>query len=114
MEEEDIAGLRRQGFSDREILSVTLAAACRNFITRVADALGVELRKTGVYTSEVLKAFGVSEEEARTTMCADRVAAPERAEGISRPKSGEGSVSFAAGLECWIDSHLAPAALGAF
>ena len=56
---EDVDRLRRHGFDDRAILSVTLAAAYRNYITRVADALGVELRKDGGYSPEILHAFGV-------------------------------------------------------
>jgi len=80
----DLDTLRRHGFSDREILSITLAAAYRNFITRVADGLGVELRRNGVYSSEILQAFGVTETEARTTLYGDRQtgwegrASPER------------------------------------
>ena len=42
--EEDIVGLRSHAFTDREILSITLAAAYRNYIARVADSLGVELQ----------------------------------------------------------------------
>ena len=77
MKETDVKGLRGQGFSDREILSITLAAAYRNFITRVADALGVELRQGENYTPEILHAFGVTEEEAQTTMYRGRQVARE-------------------------------------
>lgn len=75
--ERDLAGLRQQGFSDREILSITLAAAYRNFITRVADGLGVELRRDGAYVSEILHAFGVREAEVKTTIYGDRQTARE-------------------------------------
>ena len=75
MAEGDVEGLRQGGFTDREILSITLAAAYRNFITRVADALGVELRRGEQYTPEILHAFGVTEEEARTTMYGNRLVA---------------------------------------
>lgn len=88
MSPQDIQCLRQHGFADREILSVTLAAAYRNFITRVADALGVELRRGESYSPEVLRAFGVSAEEARTTMYADRTE--------SAQLKGEGESSVAA------------------
>ncbi|MFQ5778840.1 MAG: hypothetical protein ACE5IP_12610 [Terriglobia bacterium] len=43
MEEADVAGLRRHGLSDEQILAVVLIAAFFNVATRIADALGVEL-----------------------------------------------------------------------
>lgn len=39
----DVQRLRDVGFDDDQILAIVLAAAYRNFITRVSDALGVEL-----------------------------------------------------------------------
>ena len=39
----DVQGLRAAGWTDKEILDITVVTAYRNFITRVADALGVEL-----------------------------------------------------------------------
>jgi alkylhydroperoxidase family enzyme len=39
---EGIRKLRADGLSDAEILDVTLAAAARNFFSRVLDALGTE------------------------------------------------------------------------
>jgi uncharacterized peroxidase-related enzyme len=39
----DVERLREAGWSDREILDIAALTAYRNFITRVADALGVEL-----------------------------------------------------------------------
>ena len=35
--------IREVGFDDAQILAIVLAASYRNFITRVSDALGVEL-----------------------------------------------------------------------
>ena len=60
--------LGRVGFSDREILGIVLAAAYRNFITRVADMLGVELTDSEQAPEEFLQAFGVTREQARTSM----------------------------------------------
>lgn len=42
MTEQDAAGLRELGFSDREIVDIALAAAARNFYSRSLHALGVE------------------------------------------------------------------------
>jgi uncharacterized peroxidase-related enzyme len=42
--EADVQALRDVGFSDEHILDITVLAAYRNFNTRVADALGCELR----------------------------------------------------------------------
>lgn len=39
--QEDIDQLRAVGFSDTDILNITLVAAMRNFFSRVMDALGV-------------------------------------------------------------------------
>jgi len=43
MTAKDVQRLRDAGFDDDQILAIVLAAAYRNFITRVSDALGVEL-----------------------------------------------------------------------
>jgi len=43
MTEQDAATLRDHGFSDREIVDITLAAAARNFYSRSLHALGVEV-----------------------------------------------------------------------
>ena len=43
MSEEDVAQLRRSGFSDIAILEINLAAAYMNFANRIAHGLGVEL-----------------------------------------------------------------------
>lgn len=39
---QDIADLRGHGFSDAEILDIALAAAARNFYSKVLDAIGAE------------------------------------------------------------------------
>ena len=41
MTEDDAARLRAHGFTDREIVDITLAAAARNFFSRAIQALGV-------------------------------------------------------------------------
>lgn len=41
--EKDVQGLREVGWTDREILDIAAVISYRNFITRMADALGVEL-----------------------------------------------------------------------
>lgn len=41
--EADVQRLRQHGFSDEEILDIAVLAAYRNFVGRLADALGVEL-----------------------------------------------------------------------
>ena len=38
----DVDGLRAHGFSDAEILDIALAAAARNFFSKVLDAVGAE------------------------------------------------------------------------
>lgn len=43
MKEADVAGLRRHGLSDEQILAVVLVAGFFNLATRVADAIGIEL-----------------------------------------------------------------------
>lgn len=43
MTDQDTLGLRAQGFSDREIMDITLAATARNFLSRTLLALNVEL-----------------------------------------------------------------------
>ena len=42
MEPRDLDDLRRHGFTDLQILEITTVVGFFNFITRVADALGVE------------------------------------------------------------------------
>lgn len=43
MNQGDIQKLSKVGFTDEDILSIALLSAYRNFIVRVADALGCEL-----------------------------------------------------------------------
>ena len=71
MAEDDVSALRREGFTDQEIFSIIVAAAFRTFHTTVADALGLELRSDGAYDTEILRAFGVTQEGAHTTMYGD-------------------------------------------
>lgn len=66
--EADIEELGQAGFNEQEILGIVLAAAYRNFITRVADMLGVELTDGEQAPEEFLQAFGVTREQARTSM----------------------------------------------
>jgi uncharacterized peroxidase-related enzyme len=41
--EKDVRKLRDAGWTDKEILDIAAVTSYRNFITRMADALGVEL-----------------------------------------------------------------------
>lgn len=41
--EPDVEALRKAGWNEVEILDIAVLTAYRNFITRVADALGVQL-----------------------------------------------------------------------
>ena len=66
--EDDVQELRKVGFSDGEILGIVLASAYRNFITRVADLLGVELTDSDKAPEEFLQAFGVTREQARASL----------------------------------------------
>ena len=68
MNETDLEELRQVGFNDKEILAIVLAAAYRNFITRVADMLGVELTDSDRDPEEFLRAFGVTREQARVSL----------------------------------------------
>lgn len=44
MTETDVQKLRAVGFLDGDVLSIALLSAYRNFIVRIADSLGCELR----------------------------------------------------------------------
>lgn len=68
----DVAALRRHGFTDREILAIVLAAAYRNFISRIADGLGVEQAPGTEHPAELVRAFGLDPEQAQRTLYADR------------------------------------------
>lgn len=104
--ESDLTGLRHHGFSDREILSIALAAAYRNFITRIADGLGVELRRDGAYVGEILQAFGVSEAEVKTTIYGDRQTARE-AKPLPRSRLPVPTAGAAPHGVCGIDTTVA-------
>jgi uncharacterized peroxidase-related enzyme len=65
MTQADVEGLRDAGFDDIEILAIVQAAAYRNYITRVADALGVELTNDE-YPEAILSAFPAQRPEAHT------------------------------------------------
>ncbi len=43
MRESDVIALRKRGLSDEQILSVVLITCTFNFMTRLADSLGVEV-----------------------------------------------------------------------
>ena len=42
MKEDDVKSLRENGFSDEDILSITLITNYFNFVNRVANSLGVD------------------------------------------------------------------------
>ena len=65
MTENDVQALRAVGFGDVEILAIVQAAAYRNYLTRVADALGVELTNDE-YPEAILHAFPPQRPEAHT------------------------------------------------
>ncbi len=60
--EADVAGLRAAGFSDMDILDITLLTCYRHFINRLSDALGVELgepfKKDGRLVAGIEAAMG--------------------------------------------------------
>ncbi len=74
MAERDLDALRAVGFAERELVGIAAAAAYRNFITRIADGLGVELGVygDGYYDPAVLRAFGVTERAIGGTLYGDR------------------------------------------
>jgi hypothetical protein len=49
--------LREHGFSDKEIMDITLAAAARNYLSRSVLALGVELDRPPTLTSALQDAL---------------------------------------------------------
>jgi len=77
MVRDDVESLRAVGFDDVAILAIVQAAAYRNYITRVADALGVELTAEE-YPAAILDAFPAQRPEERAPR-----AAPPPAEGVS-------------------------------
>jgi len=101
MSEADLVELRTHGFDDRNILSIILAAAYRNYIVRVADALGVELNGTVEYTREFIEAFGVSAQTGSTTLYADRQTAGISVHAAVKP--ARGPVAESAKSICWLN-----------
>jgi uncharacterized peroxidase-related enzyme len=70
MTDEDIDELRLAGFDDDQILAIGLGAGYRNWVDRVADLLGVEEEKFD-FPDEILKAFGVTREQLKTSLYED-------------------------------------------
>ncbi len=75
---------------------------------RVADALGVELNATVNYAPELIRAFGVDDQQARTTLYADRLTrtTPLREAG-ERPRL-RSMPQVSANQICWIDTTPPP------
>ena len=69
MVQADVETLRAVGFDDVGILAIVQAAAYRNYITQVADALGVELTNDE-YPKEILSAFPAQRPEEHTPRAA--------------------------------------------
>lgn len=103
MTEQDVVGLRAHGFTDRNILSIILAAAYRNYIVRVADALGVELNPTVEYAPELIRAFGVDDRQARTTLYADRLARNDPRTKTAVTQRSQSPAQSPTNRICWID-----------
>lgn len=104
--EQDVAGLQAHGFTDREILSVILAAAYRNYIVRVADALGVELNPTVDYAPELIRAFGVDERQARSTLYADRLTRDASVAQLPPKAASSRPLQRSGDQVCWIDTRV--------
>jgi uncharacterized peroxidase-related enzyme len=68
--DEDIDALQQAGFSENEILVIGLGAGYRNWVDRIADLLGVEEEKFD-FPEEILKAFGVTREQLKTSLYED-------------------------------------------
>jgi alkylhydroperoxidase family enzyme len=106
MTEQDVDALRSSGFTDREILSITLSAAYRNFITRIADSLGAELSSLKSYDPDILRAFGADMRGAEVTLYGDRTAGSEPpVAGVRRAALVRGA--DAGGDVCWIEASKA-------
>jgi alkylhydroperoxidase family enzyme len=114
MTEQDLAGLRAHGFTDRDILSIILAAAYRNYIVRVADALGVELNPTVEYAPELIRAFGVDDRQARTTLYADRLARNDAGTKTVVTQRSQSPAQSSTDRVCWIDMTPPPASTEEF
>jgi alkylhydroperoxidase family enzyme len=68
---EDIESLRQAGLSEEQILAIGLGAGYRNWVDRIADLLGVEEEKFD-FPEEILKAFGVTREQLKTSLYEDQ------------------------------------------
>lgn len=66
----DIDNLRQAGFNEDQILAIGLGAGYRNWVDRIADLLGVEEEKFD-FPNEILKAFGVTREQLKTSLYED-------------------------------------------
>lgn len=66
----DVDALHKADFSDEQILAMGLGAGYRNWVDRIADLLGVEEEKFD-FPEEILKAFGVTREQLRTSLYED-------------------------------------------
>jgi uncharacterized peroxidase-related enzyme len=66
----DVEKLNEAGFSDEQILAIALGAGYRNWVDRIADLLGVEEEKFD-FPEEILKAFGVTREQLKTSLYED-------------------------------------------
>ena len=104
MTQENVTLLRGHGFTDRDILSIVLAAAYRNYIVRVADALGVELNATADYAPELIRAFGVDENEALNTLYADRLTRTVTATQTRAKPTSRSAVKPSTQAICWIET----------
>ena len=106
--EGDIKALRSHAFSDRDLLSIILAGAYRNYIVRVADALGAELNPTVNYAPELIQAFGLNEGQARETLYGDRQKrnATKEVEQTAPPQLDTLSQSDGrpSAYNCWIET----------
>jgi uncharacterized peroxidase-related enzyme len=85
-------------------VAVTAAAAYRNFITRIADGLGVELGTSGggYYDSEVLRAFGVTDSVVGGTLYADRQEPSHKPDSVRRSSTRLTGVRIRDRRPCWI------------
>lgn len=70
MTDADVEALREADFSEEQILAIGLGAGYRNWVDRIADLLGVEEEKFD-FPEEILKAFGVTREQLRTSLYED-------------------------------------------
>ena len=83
MTEEDLNTLRATGLSEEQVLSVVLIACTFNFMTRLADGLGVDI--------EARKAAAVAEwleQREGPEWAFLRVAAASQEEAVSAPPAG--------------------------